>query len=126
MGFYHKWEELPEVQGHYLLEKIGKSPVARLISGAQVMVLSVKAPAGIPALMHYHEAEQMVIISKGKLKAFTKGLEPRIIGEGDIWVIPSNVPHGADILEDSEYLEICSPVRLDMLPGYVVSHTYTD
>ena len=123
MGYFHKWEDFPEVEAYYLLEKLGISPLARIMSGEKIMVISVKAPKGIPALMHRHEAEQIVILFKGKMKCIMEGVQPRIIGPGEIWVIPSNVPHGGEMLEDTEFLEICAPPRLDMLGGYTVSHT---
>ena len=126
MGFYHKWEDFPEITAPYLMEKLGMSPVGRVMSGEKIMVSLVKGPKGIPPLMHHHEAEQIVIFFKGKMKCIMKNVPPRILGPGEIWVVPSMVPHGGEILEDSEYIEVCSPPRLDMLGGYTVSHTFID
>ena len=43
------------------MEKLGMSPVGRVLSGEKIMVSLVKGPKGIPPLMHHHEAEQIVV-----------------------------------------------------------------
>lgn len=53
------------------------------------------------------------------------GDEPvRTLGPGDIWVVPSNVPHGVEYEGDMEAIEVVSPPRVDTLIGYVVPHTF--
>ena len=36
---------------------------------------------------------------------------------GDTWCVPSNVEHGARILENSVAVEVFAPVREDYLPA---------
>jgi quercetin dioxygenase-like cupin family protein len=36
---------------------------------------------------------------------------------GEVLVIPSDLPHKADALEDSSVIEIFSPIRLDWIQG---------
>ena len=44
------------------------------------------------------------------------------VAPGDSWCIPMNVPHGAQILEDSVAIEIFSPLREDYLPPDKTQH----
>ena len=34
---------------------------------------------------------------------------------GDCWIVPSNIEHGAEIIEESIAIEVFSPVREDYL-----------
>ncbi len=124
MGYYHRWEDFPE-RGIYYLP--GMEIKVRIMSGEKIMLTDIKAKKGVHIDMHYHEAEQIILVYKGKVKVRTgKEPAPREIGPGDIWVVPSNCPHGVDYVEDTEALEIVSPLRLDNFVGYTVSQTHFD
>jgi len=124
MGYYHRWEDFPE-RGIYYLP--GMEIKVRIMSGEKIMLTDIKAKKGVHIDMHHHEAEQIILVYKGKVRVRTgKDPSPKVIGPGDIWVVPSNSPHGVDYIEDTEALEIVSPPRLDNFVGYAVSHTYFD
>ena len=40
-----------------------------------------------------------------------------VLRAGDVLVIPSNVPHLVVALEDSQALDVFSPIRIDWLTG---------
>jgi hypothetical protein len=40
-----------------------------------------------------------------------------VVGEGQVLPIPSNVPHAATAIEDTEEVDIFSPIRRDWLEG---------
>ena len=44
------------------------------------------------------------------------GAEEFDVQPGDSWCIPSEVEHGAEVIEDSVAVEVFSPVREDYLP----------
>ncbi len=124
MGYYHRWEDFPE-RGIYYLP--GMEIKVRIMSGENIMLTNIKAKKGVHIDMHHHEAEQMILVHKGQMRVKTgKDPSPRTIGPGDIWIVPSNCPHAVDYVEDTEALEIVSPLRLDNFVGYAVSHTFFD
>lgn len=65
--------------------------------------------------VHSHPYEQTGYLVRGRI-ILTIGEETYEAMPGDSWCIPSNVKHGARIVEDSVAIEIFSPVREDYLP----------
>jgi quercetin dioxygenase-like cupin family protein len=125
MGYYHRWEEFPEQMAYYLADNPNcRGITSRKISTDRIMVsnLTVKGGGKIPR--HYHEAEQVMLIKKGRARVTTGDQKVHELGAGDIWVIPSNVVHGVEYIGDVEALEIVSPPRVDTLIGYVIPHTF--
>ena len=123
MGYYHQWEDFPERDVYYLP---GMEIKVRIMSSERIMLTNIKAKKGVSIRMHHHEPEQILLVYKGKIRARTAKEEPKIIGPGDIWIVPSNCPHAAEYVEETEALEIVSPLRLDNFVGYTVSHTFFD
>lgn len=125
MGYYHSWEEFPEQTAYYLADNPNcKGIRSRRISTDHIMVSKVSVKGGAKIPRHYHEAEQIMFLQKGKALVST-GDEPlRSLGPGDIWVVPSNVAHGVQYFGDVEAMEIVSPPRVDTLVGYLVPHTF--
>lgn len=123
MGYHHRWEDFPE-RGIYYLP--GMEIKVRIMSSERIMLTKINAKKGVSIRMHHHEAEQIILVDKGKLRVRTAKEEPRFIGPGDIWVVPSNCPHAVEYIEDTEALEIVSPPRLDNFVGYTISHTFFD
>lgn len=66
---------------------------------------------------HSHENEQITYVLEGALR-FTLG-DGRIItvGAGEVLVIPSNLPHKAEALEDTIDLDVFTPPRADWIAG---------
>jgi len=125
MGYYHRWEEFPEQTAYYLKDNPDCQGIrSRRISGDRLMASRVMVKGGAKIPRHYHEAEQMMFIFKGKAHVSTGDEPVRILGPGDIWVVPSNVPHGVEYEGDLEAIEVVSPPRVDTLIGYVVPHTF--
>jgi quercetin dioxygenase-like cupin family protein len=126
MKNYHRWEDFPLKGISYLADKKDTDGIKiRIMSSERMMLTQVSVKGGGFIPRHYHEAEQILIIQKGKAKVTTgNSREPKLLQEGDIWVIPSNVVHGVEYLGDVEALEVVSPPRLDNLTGYVMQHTF--
>lgn len=64
--------------------------------------------ASIP--LHNHEATQIGYVIKGKIRFLLENGE-FIAQEGDSYVFDSNEKHGAEIMEESEVIEVFSPCR---------------
>jgi quercetin dioxygenase-like cupin family protein len=125
MGYYHRWEEFPEREVSYLkgLPEASKLLI-RIMSGEKIMLTKINAKKGARVPNHHHEAEQIFLLYKGKMRVTSANEEPRELSPGDIWVLPSNTPHSVEYIEDTEALEIVSPIRLDNFIGYTVKHTF--
>lgn len=122
---YYRWEDFPEKEVSYLKGTPDADKLLITILSTQNIMLSkinAKKGAGVPR--HHHEAEQIFLVYKGKMRVTTGAGEPRTLTEGDIWVCPSNCPHSVDYIEDTDALEIVSPIRMDNFTGYTISHTF--
>ena len=85
-----------------------------LNSGERMLMTEFRLEAGHTLPMHSHPQEQSGYLVAGRI-ALTLGDERRELAPGDSWCIAPDVPHGAEILEDSLALEVFSPVREDYL-----------
>jgi quercetin dioxygenase-like cupin family protein len=125
MKYYHRWEEFPEREVSYLRGMPESSKLLiRIMSGEKIMLSKINAKKGARVPNHHHEAEQIFVIYNGKIRVTTEQEPPRIIALGDIWVVPSNCPHSLEYIEDTDALEIVSPIRLDNFIGYTIRHTF--
>ena len=126
MGNYHRWEEFPQKGVSYLAGRPDAENIKiRIMASERMMLTQVMVHGGGTVPRHYHEAEQIIIIEKGKAKVtMGKCTKIRVLESGDIWYVPSNVIHGIEYVGDVQALEIVSPIRLDNFIGYVASHTF--
>jgi quercetin dioxygenase-like cupin family protein len=61
---------------------------------------------------HSHPHEQLVYIVRGHIRFEHPG-GVFLVGPGDSFLVPGNVEHQASALEDSEVLDIFTPMRED-------------
>lgn len=73
------------------------------IRGESIEVGMFTYPAGTNAEPHSHPNEQVQVILKGTVKSVV-GDEERVLGPGEAVLIPPNVEHHLEILEDAEVL----------------------
>ncbi len=66
--------------------------------------------------MHKHESEQLSYILKGALRFTLKDREV-LVNAGEVLVIPSNVEHAAEALEDTVSIDVLSPILRDLVTG---------
>lgn len=111
----YKWDT---VAVERLSEKISR----RMIVGTKEMLVRWEFRKGAIAARHCHPHEQIVVMVEGKLKLVVGDAET-IMDSKDIVVIPPNVLHEAEALEDTVVIDIFSPPREDFLsggtPGYL-------
>lgn len=73
----------------------------------------LKAGSVLPSHSHAHEQTGYLVSGRMRL---TIGGRTYEVSPGDCWCIPGDVPHHAEVLEDSVAVEVFSPVRQDYLP----------
>lgn len=105
----YKWDTIP-------VERLDDNIVRRMIVGEKEMLVRWEFKQGALAARHSHPHEQVVVMVRGKLR-LAVGDDETIMGPDDIVVIPSQVPHEAEALEDTVVIDIFSPPREDFLSG---------
>ncbi len=108
----HRWDDIP-------LEKVTDVIDRKIINGERMMLTHVYLKKGSVVPMHHHDNEQLTYILDGALKFWigTEDAEPLIVRSGEVLVIPSQVPHKAEALEDTLDVDVFCPPRQDWLDG---------
>lgn len=110
---HHRWSDIPSEELNPLLHR-------QLVSGDQAMIARFFLAKGCLVPTHSHPNEQIATVLSGALK-FTLGepnaTEEKIVRAGELLVIPGNIPHSAEALEDTINLDIFAPPRQDWLTG---------
>ena len=106
----YRWEDMPK-------ERVTDSLDRRLITGERIMLAHVYVKKGCVVPQHSHENEQFTYILAGALHFWIgeDGSEEVTVRAGEVLVIPSNVLHKAEALEDTLDVDIFSPPRQDWL-----------
>ena len=104
------WDDMPKERVSDLLQR-------RLVTSERMMLAHVYLEKGCIVPKHSHENEQITYILEGALNFWIgeNGEEELTVRAGEVLVIPSNVPHKAEALEDTLDVDIFSPPRQDWL-----------
>src|ERR1044071_2187460 len=106
---FYRWEDMPK-------ERVSETLQRRLITGDRMMLAHVYLEKGCIVPQHSHENEQLTYILEGALRFWLGDEEEEVIVRaGEVLVIPSNVPHKAEALEDTLDVDIFSPPRQDWI-----------
>lgn len=89
----------------------------QFVYGERTMLARIVLRKGAIVPRHSHENEQITYILQGALR-FTMG-DGRVltVSAGQALVIPSNMPHQAEALEDTLDLDVFTPPRADWIAG---------
>jgi quercetin dioxygenase-like cupin family protein len=88
----------------------------QFVAGEKSMLARLRLRKGCIVPLHSHENEQITYILEGALKFSLQGKEV-VVRAGEILVIPSNVPHSAEAIEDTVDLDVFCPPRADWISG---------
>lgn len=89
----------------------------QMVVGKNVMVCRFTFDPLVVTDVHNHPHEQITLVTKGKVQ-FTVDGKSVIANAGDVLYFPSNLRHGATMLEEEVILiDIFSPIREDFLNG---------
>ncbi len=102
-------EDMPTEHLNPLLER-------QFVAGEKSMLARLILRAGCIVPLHSHENEQITYILEGALK-FSLPEREVVVRAGEILVIPGNVPHSAEALEDTVDLDVFCPPRADWISG---------
>ncbi len=107
-----RWEAMEK-------ERLSSSIKRRIITGERAMLTHVYLDKGAVVPMHSHENEQITWVLKGALRFWidSEDSAPIDVREGEVLVLPSQVPHKALALEDTLDVDIFTPPRQDWLDG---------
>ena len=102
------WDRLPADHPAEGIER-------RMVWGERLMICRLTFRPHVVTAVHSHPHEQMTIVERGRVR-FTIDGQERIAETGDVLHFPSNLPHGATILDQETVLvDIFSPIREDFL-----------
>jgi quercetin dioxygenase-like cupin family protein len=107
---FYRWDSMKKERVSDMLER-------RLITGDRMMLAHVYLKKGCIVPKHSHENEQLTYILEGalKFKIGENGAEEIVVSAGEVLLIPSNIPHMAEALEETLDVDVFSPPRQDWL-----------
>lgn len=104
-----QWATAAELQPYRLLEGI----LARSVHGTEITLAVIDLDPSLDMPEHRHPQEQLGVVLRGEL-TLRIGEESRLRRAGDMWVIPSGVPHAVVVgAGGCTVVEAFSPPRHD-------------
>jgi quercetin dioxygenase-like cupin family protein len=104
-----RWSEWPVEQLNPLIGR-------QMLHMETMTVARIILAKGALVPRHQHPNEQITNVLEGRLR-FVLGDEERIVAAGSTVLIPADLPHEVEALEDSVALDVFSPVREDWVRG---------
>lgn len=108
---------------HFIWDKMEKEKVTdviqrKVISGERGMLAQIFLEKGARVPQHSHDNEQITYLLEGVLRFWIgEEREELVLRAGEVLLIPSNVPHEAEALEDCLDVDVFCPPRQDWLDG---------
>ena len=100
-------------------EKIREGFERRIIHTRDLMtaVLDIdNGPWTLPDPYHAHPHEQISYLAEGEILFFAEGQEPQRMTAGDLFAVPSGVPHSIQLLSArARLVDTFNPIREDFL-----------
>lgn len=105
----HRWDDIPNKQ-------LAPGVRRRFLTADRVTIarFSLSRDAVVP--VHDHDHEQVSYVVSGALRFQVDGNDV-IVRTGEALQIPSWARHGVTALEDTEVIDVFSPVRQDWVDG---------
>jgi len=106
---HYDWAQVPT-------ERMNPQVERRVIHTENMTIarLSLKKGAVVPE--HHHINEQVAFVVSGAIK-FVIGGVTQELRSGQCVVIPPDVPHWVEVLEDTDVIDTFSPKRSDWIAG---------
>lgn len=99
-----------QIESEKLSDKISR----QMIFGESAMLARILLAKGAIVPRHSHVNEQITWILSGALKLIFDDGE-RVLRGGEFLLIPPNVPHSAEALEDTVDMDVFAPPREDWI-----------
>lgn len=107
---HYRWQDIPS-------ESMKGTITRRVITSDKIMLGEVRFRKGDTVPKHSHVNEQFTYVVAGTLRFWLgeDGARQVDVNAGEVLVIPSNLPHSAEALEDVIEFDIFNPPRQDWL-----------
>ncbi len=107
---WYRWDDMPK-------ERVNAALDRRIVTGEKTMLTHVYLKKGCIVPRHRHESEQISYMLEGVLRFWIGEDESEeiVVRAGEVLVIPSNVWHKAEALEETVDIDVFSPPREDWL-----------
>jgi unsaturated pyranuronate lyase len=96
-------------------DKLNPLITRQMISGDDATFARIVLLRGAIVPRHHHRSEQYTMIFSGALKFLFDDGSETTVHAGEILMIPANVPHSAEALEDTVDFDFFSPRREDWI-----------
>ena len=98
-------------------EIVNPSMSRQIIHGEKLMIAKMKFRNGFVVPLHHHVHEQVTQLISGKMRFWFGEKKDQMmeLNPGDVIVIPSNLPHEAEMIGDVEEIDTWAPPRQDWL-----------
>lgn len=108
MGQVISWSEVEA-------KSVGEGIERRMVWGEQLMACRLRFAPHVVTALHRHPHEQMTFVLQGRVRFTIEGKE-QVAQGGDVVHFPSNVEHGATMLDEEVVLiDVFTPVRQDFI-----------
>jgi quercetin dioxygenase-like cupin family protein len=102
------WQTIPA-------ERVAEGIERQIVVGDQLMLCRLKIQPRVVTPVHSHVHEQMTMVERGRVLYIVDGVE-QVVSAGDVLHFPSNVAHGATMLDEEVVLvDVFTPMREDFL-----------
>jgi quercetin dioxygenase-like cupin family protein len=105
----YNWQEIPQ-------ENLNERITRQMIHSPQATIARITLKQGAVVPLHQHVNEQVTMVLSGALQFEMDGVQ-FILHTGDVLVIPPDVPHRVEALEDSLATDLFTPRREDWIRG---------
>ncbi|MBW4037620.1 MAG: cupin domain-containing protein [Acidobacteria bacterium] len=110
-ALHTRWSDIP-------IEQLNPQITRQFVHGSQSMFARLELKKGCVVPGHQHPNEQITYITQGALR-FLLGeegaLDEKIVRANEMLIIPANLPHSAEALEDTIDFDVFAPPRQDWL-----------
>jgi quercetin dioxygenase-like cupin family protein len=106
---HYQWYTIPVENMNPLISR-------QVLHGGTITIARLVLKKGAIVPLHAHANEQVSTIESGSLH-FVLGGRELVVKAGESLVIPPNLPHSAEALEDCTATDVFSPVRQDWING---------
>jgi quercetin dioxygenase-like cupin family protein len=97
------------------VQRVAEGAERQIVTGQQMMACRMRFAPHAVAPVHRHPHEQVTFVVQGRARFTIEG-EARVAVAGDVLHFPSNVEHGATMLDEETVLvDVFTPIRQDFL-----------
>jgi len=105
----HRWDDVPT-------QELAPGVHRRFLTAARMTIARFALQRGAVVPAHSHDHEQVSYVVSGALR-FTVAGEDILVRAGEALQIPSWAEHSVHVVEDTEVIDVFSPVRQDWVDG---------